>query len=60
MNLIQTILLSLNVGVLIIGFHQTYLHGFIQSYWIFMVVIILYSIFRLVKAKTEGKTGTGN
>jgi general stress protein CsbA len=36
MKLLAIILFSLSVVLLVIGIHQVMLHGFAESYWIFM------------------------
>jgi len=46
MKLPETILLSLAVAFLIIGVHQTFTVGILQSYWIFMFSIALLLIFK--------------
>jgi hypothetical protein len=53
MKLSETILLSIVVFLFVIGVHQTFINGFINSYWIFMLNIIFLSILRLVKGKNK-------
>jgi len=48
-KLIDTIIISLAVGFCLIGFHQTFKNGFFENYWIFMLTIILLSIFQFRK-----------
>lgn len=61
MRLAQTILLSLTICLLVIGVHQSTLHGFANSYWIFMLMFIALILFQtaknksLEKEKEEGK-----
>ncbi|HEX8547973.1 MAG TPA: hypothetical protein VF691_13515 [Cytophagaceae bacterium] len=51
MNSTQTLYFAVTFALLIIGVHQTYLHGFLNSYWIFMLVIIIMGIFQYNKNK---------
>ena len=46
-------LLAVSAAVLIIGIHQTYMHGFSNAYWIFMlsIAVFLYHQIRKVKRK---------
>lgn len=57
-NLINTILISLAVGFCLIGFHQTFTNGFFENYWIFMLTIILLSIFQYRKKNQVKKEET--
>lgn len=36
MKLLSTLIFSISVALLIIGFHQIMMHGFANSYWIIM------------------------
>lgn len=49
-NMIRTILLSLAVGVFIVGVHQTFIHGFHESYFFFMICAVLLLVNRLLTA----------
>jgi uncharacterized membrane protein YhaH (DUF805 family) len=49
MKLIDVILITLSTFFVIVGIHQTFLHGFFSSYVFFMMVIILMGIFQLRK-----------
>lgn len=51
MKLADIIVLSLAVGFLIIGIHQTMVNGFAKSYWILMIPLILYFVLNLRKKK---------
>ncbi|MBX9850336.1 MAG: hypothetical protein K2X86_01100 [Cytophagaceae bacterium] len=59
LNLTDSILLALMVALLMIGGHQVFIigrtegisQGFLQSYWIFMLVIILMGIYQMRKNK---------
>jgi hypothetical protein len=55
MKLSETILFSLAVAFLIIGVHQTFTVGILQSYWIFMLSIALLLTFKLLRNKSVGK-----
>lgn len=55
MKLVDTIIISLAVGLCLIGFHQTFKNGFFNNYWIFMLTIILLSIFQLRRKNREQK-----
>ena len=48
-------LLAVSAAVLVVGIHQTYMNGFNNSYWIFMlsIAIFLYHQIRKVKRKQE-------
>jgi uncharacterized membrane protein len=48
--MIRTILLSLGVGVFIVGVHQTFIHGFHESYFFFMICAVLLLVNRLLSA----------
>ncbi len=51
MRLKQTIYLVLFVCCLIIGLHQSWYHGFVNSYWLFMLAIVFVGLFRLDVSK---------
>jgi hypothetical protein len=55
MKLSETILFSLSVAFLIIGVHQTFTVGILQSYWIFMLSIALLLIFKFQRNKSVEK-----
>ena len=48
MKLAKHIILSLAAAFLIIGIHQTITLGFEVSYWIFMLTISMYLLYRLM------------
>lgn len=52
MKLAETILFSLAVAFLIIGVHQTFTVGMLQSYWIFMLSITLLLLFKLQRNRS--------
>lgn len=55
MKLFDTILLSLVVALLVVGIHQIFVNGFLNSYWIFMIMLSLLYWFQLrKKPKPEG------
>jgi hypothetical protein len=58
MKLTETILFSLAVAFLIIGVHQTFTVGILQSYWIFMLSITLLLIFKFQRNKSVEKQPT--
>jgi hypothetical protein len=58
MKLSETILFSLAVAFLIIGVHQTFTVGILQSYWIFMLSITLLLIFKFLRNKSVAKQPT--
>jgi 4-hydroxybenzoate polyprenyltransferase len=49
------LLLALSAAVMIIGVHQTYMNGFSNAYWLFMlsIAIFLYHQIRKLKRKQE-------
>ena len=51
MKLYETILFALTLALLVIGLHQTAVNGFVNSYWIFMLMIIMMIIYRIRKNK---------
>jgi hypothetical protein len=53
MKLIDTILISLSVVFILIGVHQTYLHGFADSYIFFMTTITLLAYYQIRKINRE-------
>ena len=52
---LDLMLLALSAAALIVGVHQTYMNGFSDAYWIFMVsiAIFLYHQIRKLKRKQE-------
>ncbi|WP_162441255.1 hypothetical protein [Rhodocytophaga rosea] len=58
MKLSETILFSLAVAFLIIGVHQTFTVGILQSYWIFMLSIALLLVFKFQRNKSVEKQPT--
>jgi hypothetical protein len=52
-NALQYILLSLSVGFLIIGIHQTMTNGLAYSYWIFMLSVSLLLLYKYRKKKED-------
>lgn len=58
MKIIDTVLLSLSLGLLIIGVHQSRINGFTKSYWIFMIMFLLLFAFlsRLKPAVKQDNT----
>ena len=52
MKLLDTILFSLAVALFIIGVHQTFTVGLLESYWIFMICIGLLFTYKLRKRAT--------
>jgi len=61
MNSTQTLYFAVTFALLIIGIHQTYLNGFLNSYWIFMLVIIIMGVYQYNKNRkgSEVKEGVG-
>jgi hypothetical protein len=59
-TLSQTILLSLTVVFLVIGVHQSVLHGFAGSYWIFMLMLTTLIIYQMRKNKDINKETPAN
>ena len=53
MKLTDVIILTLSIGFLLIGIHQSMLVGVINSYWIFMISISLLLLYRLRKKKNS-------
>lgn len=57
MKLIDVLSLLFSLGFLIIGIDQSIEHGFYDSYWLFMISIILLFVYSYRKAKrTEEET----
>lgn len=60
-SIVDTLILSLMVVLLIIGAHQTYVigqvegfrNGFFKSYYIFMLMLILFVVYQMRKNKRE-------
>jgi len=46
-------LFMLTVGFAIIGGHQTYLHGLMASYWLFMIAVSLLLWYNIRRQKRE-------
>jgi len=55
MRLFDAILLSLTIGVFVIGVHQAFKHGIANSYWIFMFCVALLLFYKLRK-NASGET----
>ena len=55
MTFSEAILLSLSVVFFIIGIHQTFVLGITQSYWLFMLSVVLLLVNKWNKQKQEGK-----
>ncbi len=61
MKLIDTILLSLSVAFLIIGVHQlivitnnqSFADGLMQSYWLFMLTLVLFLYYRIRRNRQD-------
>jgi len=59
--IIDTLILALMIVLLIIGMHQTYVigqvegfrNGFFKSYYIFMLMLILFVVYQMRKNKRE-------
>jgi hypothetical protein len=52
-NALQYIILSLSVGFLIIGIHQTMTFGLAYAYWIFMLSVSLLLLYKYRKKKED-------
>ena len=48
---LDLMLLALSAAVLIVGVHQTYMNGFSNAYWLFMVSIALFLYHQIRKLK---------
>ena len=46
-------LFMLTIGFAVIGTHQTYLHGFMVSYWLFMISVSLLLWYNVRKQKRD-------
>ncbi len=51
MKLGETILFSLAIVFFIIGVHQTFLVGIIESYWLFMLTVTMLLLYKIKKGK---------
>lgn len=51
MRLGETILFSLAVVFFIIGVHQTFVVGILESYWLFMLTVTMLLLYRIKKVK---------
>ncbi len=56
MKLYESIFLSLVIFFLAVGVHQTTINGFAASYWIFMLVFVLFGIYKLIGANSRKST----
>jgi hypothetical protein len=52
MKLADVIILSLAVVFIIIGIHQVMTIGFGHAYWVIMLALVLFFIFKIRKPKT--------
>lgn len=57
MKFSEAIFLSLSVAFFIIAVHQTFVLGIAQSYWIFMLSVVMLLLNKLYKNKQEAKPG---
>jgi len=57
MKLAKNIVLYLSAAFLIIGIHQTITLGFDVSYWIFMLTISMFLLYRLIGSADKPKKG---
>jgi hypothetical protein len=55
MKLSEAIFLSLSVAFFIIGVHQTFVLGMVESYWLFMLSVTMLLLFKINKGKHEAK-----
>lgn len=53
MKLTETILFSLSVAFFIIGLHQTFTVGLLESYWIFMITVGLLLFYKMKKSPQD-------
>ena len=53
MNILQSILFFLSLGLLIVGAHQTFTVGFYESYWLFMLSLVLLFIYGALKKSNQ-------
>lgn len=68
LGVFDTVLLSLMTAVLMIGGHQTYViakeegfrNGFMKSYWIFMILILLMVVYNARTNKKLDKEENGD
>lgn len=51
MKIFDTVILSIAIGFLIIGIHQSFTVGFEASYWIFMITLALLLWFKIRRNK---------
>ena len=49
MNILQSVIFFISLALLIIGVHQTFTVGFYESYWLFMLSLVLFFVFRMMK-----------
>jgi len=56
MSTLQSIVLFMSLGLLIIGVHQTFTVGFYGSYWIFMLSVVLFLVYRMMKKENRSKS----
>ncbi len=53
MSILQSILFFLSLGLLIVGAHQTFTVGFYESYWLFMLSLVLLFIYGALKKNNK-------
>lgn len=51
MKLGETILLSFTICLMVVGIHQSFTHGFANSYFIFMLMISTLALYQMQKNK---------
>ena len=57
MRLTDIVLFSLSVVFFIIGVHQTFVLGLLQSYWLFMLSVSMLLLYKLKRRKQEPESG---
>lgn len=60
MKLLDSLLLSGSVGVFIIGVHQTFTLGLMNSYWLFMLCVVFLLLYKVRKGPASGADGELN
>jgi hypothetical protein len=60
MRLTDIIFFSLSVVFFIIGVHQTFILGLLQSYWLFMLSVSMLLLYKLKRRKPESEPGQAN
>lgn len=59
MSILQSIIFFLSLGLLIVGVHQVFTVGFYESYWLFMLSLVMLFVYNFMKKKSKDRPASG-